>query len=98
MPDQGASMSAEPLPSAASLRTDFAMLIDGQLSSSGVGSIEVINPATGAVFARCPAAGRAELDQAVVAARRAFRSWSALSFEDRAAAIKRMAAVLRSNQ
>ena len=91
-------MSAEPLPSAASLRTDFAMLIDGQLSPSGAGSIEVINPATGAVFARCPAAGRAELDQAVAAARSAFRSWSALSFEDRAAAIKRMAAVLRSNQ
>lgn len=91
-------MSAEPLPSAANLRTDFALLIDGQLSTSAAASLEVINPATGAVFARCPAAGRAELDRAVAAARRAFGSWSALSFEERAAAIKRMAAVLRANQ
>ncbi len=91
-------MSAEPLPCATSVRTDFALLIDGQLSPCGAGAIEVINPATGAVFARCPAAGRTELDKAVAAARRASRSWSALSFEDRAAAIKRMAAVLRAHQ
>ncbi len=59
--------------------------------------LEVINPATGEVFARCPAAGRAELDRAVAAARRAFPAWSALSFEDRTQAIKRMAAVLKAN-
>ena len=34
-------------------------------------ALEVINPATGAVFARCPAAGKAQLDHAVVTARRA---------------------------
>lgn len=90
-------MSAEPLASPASVRTDFSLLIDGQLSSSAA-SLEVINPATGAVFARCPAAGRPELDKAVAAARRAFGSWSATSFEERAAAIKRMATVLRTHQ
>jgi len=57
-------MSAEPLASPANVRTDFSLLIDGQLSSSAA-SLEVINPASGAVFARCPAAGRAELDKAV---------------------------------
>ena len=59
--------------------------------------LDVINPATGEVFARCPAAGKIELDRAVAAARRAFSSWSALSFEDRTTAIKRMADVLKAN-
>jgi len=90
-------MSAEPLASPASVRTDFSLLIDGQLCSSAA-SLEVINPATGAVFARCPAAGRTELDKAVAAARRASESWKARSFEARAEAIKRMAAVLRTHQ
>jgi acyl-CoA reductase-like NAD-dependent aldehyde dehydrogenase len=94
-------MSAEASASAtggpANLRTDFSLLIDGELDGSGA-SLEVINPATGEVFARCPAAGRAELDRAVVAARRAFAAWSATSYEERAAAIRRMAAVLRANQ
>src|SRR5215469_957101 len=95
-------MSAEPRVPVADgrpteLRTDFALLIDGELSQSAA-SLEVINPATGAVFARCPSAGRTELDKAVAAARRAFGAWSAASFEDRAAVIKRMAAVLREHQ
>ena len=90
-------MVAQPAAEAANLRTDFALLIDGELVSAP-GSLDVINPATGKVFARCPAAGRAELDRAVAAARRASASWSALSFEERTAAIKRMAAVLRANQ
>jgi acyl-CoA reductase-like NAD-dependent aldehyde dehydrogenase len=60
--------------------------------------LEVINPATGAVFARCPAAGSAELDSAVVAARAAFASWRALSFEERAAFIGRCAAALKAQQ
>ena len=60
--------------------------------------LEVINPATGEVFARCPAAGRVELDRAVAAARDAFPAWRARSFEDRRSAIRRMAQVLRDHQ
>ena len=90
-------MSAESLPSPASVRTDFSLLIDGQLGTSAA-ALEVINPATGAVFARCPAAGRTELDRAVAAARRASESWRAASFQERAAAIKQMATVLRTHQ
>jgi acyl-CoA reductase-like NAD-dependent aldehyde dehydrogenase len=81
----------------AGLRTDFKLLIGGELVD-GEDGLEVINPATGAVFARCPAAGKAQLDHAVVTARRAAQAWGAKSFEDRAAAIKRMAAALRANQ
>jgi acyl-CoA reductase-like NAD-dependent aldehyde dehydrogenase len=73
------------------------MLIDGALVG-GSESLEVINPATGQVFARCPAAGRAELDRAVAAARRAAPEWSHKSFEERAQAIRKVSAVLRQNQ
>ncbi|HEY2591859.1 MAG TPA: aldehyde dehydrogenase family protein [Steroidobacteraceae bacterium] len=79
------------------LRTDFAHLIDGELVRAGE-PLEVINPATGAVFARCQAAGRAELERAVAAGRRAFAAWKGRSFEERRAAIKQMAQVLRDNQ
>src|SRR5262249_50022038 len=79
------------------METKFALLIDGELCQSAA-ALDVINPATGAVFARCPAAGSAELDKAAAAARRAAGPWSAASFEDRAGAIKRMSAVLRANQ
>lgn len=88
---------AQPLPAASgALITDFSLLIDGERVTPGA-TLDVINPATGEVFARCPAAGRAELDRAVAAARRAFSSWSELSFEDRTTAIKRMADVLKAN-
>lgn len=79
------------------LRDDFSLLIDGQLVQ-GSERLDVINPATGQVFAQCPAAGRAELDRAVAAARRAFPEWSARSFEDRTEFIKQMAGILRANQ
>jgi len=47
----------------APLRTDFSQLIDGQLIG-GVPALDVINPATGAVFACAPRATRAQLDSA----------------------------------
>jgi acyl-CoA reductase-like NAD-dependent aldehyde dehydrogenase len=80
-----------------SLRTDFSLLIDGELTR-GSGDLDVINPATGAVFARCPKAAAAELDRAVAAARRAGPAWRQLGFEARAAVIGRLADVLRENQ
>jgi acyl-CoA reductase-like NAD-dependent aldehyde dehydrogenase len=91
-------MAAPSVANANDLRTDFALLIGGELVASSERSLEVINPATGAVFARCPAASQAQLDRAVTSARGACGAWSRLSFEDRAAAIKRMAGVLRANQ
>jgi acyl-CoA reductase-like NAD-dependent aldehyde dehydrogenase len=79
------------------LRTDFTLLIDGQDVTSG-GRLDVINPATGRVFARCPSAGRAELDRAVAAARDALAQWRERSFDERRAAIRHMAQVLRDHQ
>ena len=79
------------------LRTDFSLSIGGELEQSAA-HLDVINPATGQVFARCPAADRAQLDRAVQAAREAFLAWRKTSYGERAALIKRMSQLLRDNQ
>ena len=75
------------------IRTDFSLLIDGELVP-GDDWLDVINPATAQVFGRCPAAGEAQLDAAVDAARRAFSNWSRLTYEERADYVRRYTAVL----
>jgi acyl-CoA reductase-like NAD-dependent aldehyde dehydrogenase len=80
-----------------SLRTDFSLLIDGELCGAKQ-RLDVINPAFGTVFAQCPAAGREELNAAVAAAKRAFQTWKKTSYEDRAALVKKLAQALRDNQ
>jgi acyl-CoA reductase-like NAD-dependent aldehyde dehydrogenase len=90
MPGQTA---AEP----AALATDFTLTIDGE-EATGSSTLDVINPATGRVFARCPAAGRDELERAVQAARRAFPAWRDMSYADRAACIGRFCQSLREHQ
>jgi acyl-CoA reductase-like NAD-dependent aldehyde dehydrogenase len=82
---------------AAALRTDFSLLIGGELVQSPQ-QLDVINPALGTVFARCPSAGAPELDSAVAAARRAFPAWRARSFADRAALVKQLSQKLRERQ
>jgi acyl-CoA reductase-like NAD-dependent aldehyde dehydrogenase len=77
-------------------RTDFSLLIDGRLTG-GERSLDVIDPALGAVFARCPAAGRADLDRAIRAARVAFKEWRNTSYEHRRERIKQLAAALREH-
>jgi acyl-CoA reductase-like NAD-dependent aldehyde dehydrogenase len=73
------------------------LLIDGELSSA-TDKLEVINPATGEVFAHCPAAGTAELDRAVAAAKRSAPAWRQLGFEARAKVIGQLAEALRKHQ
>lgn len=46
-------------------------------------SFAVINPATGQVLANAPAATSEQLDQAVTAAKSAFKRWSLLSYDER---------------
>ena len=73
---------------------DFAHTIDGHPAISHA-SFDVINPATGAPFARCPDASKAQLDEAVDAARRAFALWSGLSVEERRDYLHRFANAMR---
>lgn len=46
-------------------------------------SFDVLNPATGELLAKAPAATPEQLDEAVAAAKTAFQSWSALGFDER---------------
>lgn len=68
----------------------FRLLIDGALVT-GPSSLDIVNPATGAVFASCARAGEAELEAAVGAARRAFPAWAATPWPDRAAQLAKLA-------
>lgn len=63
--------------------TNLRMLIGGELLT-GDHTLDVINPATGAVHATVPRASRRQLEQAVAAAKKAFTTWRHSSSEDRA--------------
>jgi len=65
---------------------EFTHTINGEAATSDK-SFDVVNPATGQTFARCPEASRVELEHAVNAARLAFPAWSRLSFAQRGKAI-----------
>lgn len=69
---------------------DFKLLIDGKMVV-GEGELDVINPATEEVFATCSRASKAQLDQAVEAAGRAFVSWSRTPIEERRAKLIQVA-------
>ncbi|WLI08596.1 MULTISPECIES: aldehyde dehydrogenase family protein [Pseudomonas] len=53
----------------------YTMLINGVQVAGENGQFDVINPATGVVFAQCPAGSLAQLDAAVNAAQAAFKTW-----------------------
>ncbi len=74
----------------------YTLLVDGRAVGAAA-QLDVVNPATGQVFAHCPAAGAAELEAAVSGARRAFPDWKALGFAQRAAYIARLAAALEAH-
>ena len=58
------------------------LLIDGELVE-GAATLDVVNPATGAVFATCARADEAQLERAIAAAKRSFPAWAALSAAER---------------
>lgn len=68
----------------------FKLLVDGQMVD-GVSTFDVVNPATGEAFARCPKADAGLLDRAVAAARIAFPQWSAFPIDERAMLVARLA-------
>ena len=69
------------------------MTIDGKLVP-GETEIEVVNPATGEVFATAPDCSPAQLDAAVESSRKAFTSWKKLSFDERAGYLNKCAEAL----
>jgi acyl-CoA reductase-like NAD-dependent aldehyde dehydrogenase len=73
----------------------YKMLINGKLVD-GAKTLDVINPATGALLEVCPRADEAQLDQAVAAAKAAFPAWSGLSFAERGKALNKIADALEA--
>ena len=76
--------------------SDFKLLINGRLVE-GDSDMDVINPATEEPVARCARASKAQLDQAVAAAKAAFPAWAATSIDERRKALVAMADVIQVN-
>jgi len=72
----------------------FVFTIGGR-PVAGESWFDVIDPSTGAVFARAPDATRAQLDSAVAAAREAFSRWRVLPQSERVAAMHSFAQRIR---
>ena len=77
--------------------TEFRLLIEGKLVE-GASTLDVINPATGRTLTAAPRADRAQLDQAVAAAKTAFPIWSATPLRQRAALLVQLAEALEAEQ
>lgn len=61
-------------------------------------TFDVMNPATGEVLAKAPAATAEQLDEAVAAAKAAFKAWSALGYERRQAYLNAYADALQAHR
>jgi aminomuconate-semialdehyde/2-hydroxymuconate-6-semialdehyde dehydrogenase len=58
--------------------------------------LDVYEPATGSVYARCPESDRADIDAAIAAATAAFTAWAATSVDHRARALHRIADIIEA--
>jgi acyl-CoA reductase-like NAD-dependent aldehyde dehydrogenase len=77
---------------------EFGMLIDGRIVPAEGTQLEVLDPATEEVVGRVPDATDAQLQQAVDAATRAFATWRIVPVEERRAAVRGLAEVLREHR
>lgn len=91
--------------STASQTSQNASIFDGPYYLSIAGklvetkdSFDVINPATGKVFAKAPAASAEQLEEAIAAAKTAFKTWSAISYDERQVYLDRYADALQEHR
>lgn len=75
---------------------DYTMTIDGK-SQVASDTFDVFNPANRAVIAKAPDASKAQLDEAVAAARKAFPEWSAIGWSQRQKALIALADAIEQN-
>jgi succinate-semialdehyde dehydrogenase / glutarate-semialdehyde dehydrogenase len=75
----------------------LSLYIDGEfMAAGGDGKAQdVVNPVTGQAFARLPHASKADLDRALAAADRAFRSWRSSSPMERSRILRQVAQLIR---
>ena len=75
---------------------NFTLTIDGR-PVEGVGAIDVVNPATGKVFAKAPDCSAEQLDAAIAAARRAQQAWAAVPLEERRSRVAALGKIIAGN-
>jgi succinate-semialdehyde dehydrogenase/glutarate-semialdehyde dehydrogenase len=76
--------------------TDLALYIDGKwVNGNGRKGEEVLNPATGKPLAHLPHASKADLDEALEAAKKGFALWRGTSAYDRARIMRKAADLMR---
>jgi len=76
--------------------TDLALYIDGRwVGGNGRKGEEVLNPATEKPLAHLPHASKADLDEALAAAKKGFALWRATSAYDRAKIMRKAADLIR---
>jgi len=72
--------------------SDVLLFIDGQWTkAAGGGSIPVVNPATGEPIGTVAHADRSDLDRALEAADKGFRTWRKVSAFDRSKIMRKAA-------
>jgi acyl-CoA reductase-like NAD-dependent aldehyde dehydrogenase len=76
--------------------TPSSMVIGGQLVSTET-FLDVVDPATGKVFAQAPNCSRSQLDAAVMSSAQAFESWRKAEFSVRRAALLDVAQVMEAD-
>ena len=74
----------------------YKLLIGGKLVD-GDQTMDVLNPATEEVLAKCPRASKAQLDKAVAAAKSAFPAWSKTSIDERKKVLNTIADIIEKN-
>ncbi|MFL5778679.1 MAG: aldehyde dehydrogenase family protein, partial [Chloroflexota bacterium] len=79
--------------------TTATMMIGGEPADAAEGAtFDLVNPATGRVIATAPLGGRADVDRAVEAARRAFddrKGWASWAAGKRGRALAKLAALIK---
>ena len=78
------------------MTTEYKNLIDGELITTS-GWMDVVNPANESVIGKVPSCGEDELNRAVTAARRAFKTWSKTSIDERRGVLHAIADAIEAN-
>jgi aldehyde dehydrogenase (NAD+) len=80
----------------ARLRPSYGMFVDGQFTAGSGGTFETVNPADESVLATVALSGPADIDSAVVAARRAYETvWQPMPGRERAKYLFRIARLIQ---
>ena len=76
--------------------TQYKNLINGKMVGTS-DTLDVVNPANEEVIGQVPACGEKELNEAVSAARAAFKSWSKKPIEERREVVQKISGIIKDN-